>query len=93
MIVPRYVAGIYVEQGLPNITGSFEVSGAIRPVPPWNVMGACVGTTNGGTASGLSEYGSGDLDFYFNASNSNKIYGSSNTVQPASLICQYLIRY
>lgn len=28
-----------------------------------------------------------------NASNANSIYSSSSTVQPKSIICQYLIRY
>ena len=88
----NHAAGSTIEAGLPNITGSFQVSGAIRPVPPWNVTGACIGTTNGGTASGLSEYGSGDLDFYFNASNSNKIYGSSNTVQPPAYVVHFYRR-
>lgn len=87
------VAGSYIAAGVPDITGTFSASGTVRPTDLWGVSGACAGTIRSGASASMGEFGAGDLNFTFSASNSNAIYGAANTVQPASLKIQYLIRY
>lgn len=100
------VAGIYVEQGLPNITGLFKYFTAPLPESErQNYKAHQYGALYWGTG-GLSDWSASMLvskslsddkfqvaDPAFNASFSNSIYGNSNTVQPNSLQCQYLIKY
>ena len=67
--------------GLPDIKGTFTVGRAGTR----NGTGAFIGTRNG-NGYGEGSYGddsSGEV--YFNASNYNKIYGASDTVQPPSI--------
>ena len=48
----------------------------------------------GGTAYGqMGSSGQGDVNMYLDASQSNSIFGSSDTVQPAGMYVQMLIRY
>lgn len=86
--------GIYIEAGLPNITGSLKYFSE-RAV--W-------GREAGGA---FEEYDSIDMKipnvlqsgtndayyFNFNASLSNSIYGKSNTVQPPAVCVNYIIKY
>lgn len=75
--------------GLPNITGTFTVGRAGTR----GGTGAFIGTTNG-NGYGEGSYGddsSGTV--YFNASNSNIIYGNSDTVQPPAFALIPQIRF
>lgn len=49
--------------------------------------------TIGSSQATNNNLGGGDLFLPFNASNSNAFYGASDTVQPAGLYVQCLIRY
>lgn len=79
----------YHEAGLPNITGRvYDESGENSPA--WTIdpkrtktSGAfSIGADGGYTASGSSSTSEYAKDFNFDASRSNTIYGSSDTVQP-----------
>lgn len=80
--------GKYLEAGLPNITGGYrhdgwsgyEYYGAVKP----NVGRPYTGTGQGGTT---------ENGFKLDASISSEIYGKSDTVQPASLVTNFLIKY
>lgn len=70
---------------LPNITGT---TGWIRGV---TMTGAFI---SGDTGSFRNNAGSTTLEnTKFDASRSNSIYGNSTTVQPKSLIFNYVIKY
>lgn len=81
--------GSLVSAGLPNITGGATIYGG------GNTEGHGLAITCIGGGSGLfngGPYGkSWTLDF--NASNSNSIYGSSESVTPASLKIVFYISY
>lgn len=83
--------GKYLQQGLPNITGSFDA-------------GTFAGTTNGtGAFTGATApynwairgtYTQGyGANYPFNASNSNSIYGRYGNVIPESISILYIIKY
>ena len=84
----RDTVGKYVEPGLPNISGTFSGVGQAFSGSPTTatLTGAFyrINTTNS-PAEGVKIQNSGDVEkddyFGFDASNSNSIYGSSNTVQ------------
>lgn len=71
--------GTTIEAGLPNITGGFNAHGAVAIK---ELSGAFYG--QGPTAGGASSYGDNHelTHYFFDASRSNTIYGSSTTVQP-----------
>ena len=78
-------AGIDIEAGLPNITGTF----AVRPASTIDSSAAFSGTAFTEAVCGLYErvdtpfYGSfGTVAFSMDASRSSAIYGKSDTVQP-----------
>ena len=75
--------------GLPTISGYFDAGGAVGG----SASGALKGSGTGGSAGGLSHYQSGGnqrIRIVFDAADSNKIYGTADTVQPpaASLLPQ-----
>lgn len=83
-------AGSYKAAGLPNITGysnwnqngkNYDFDGAFKSST--HQAGANVGT---GSSTGVWKLN-------FDASDSNNIYGSSLTVQPAALTTKFLIKY
>lgn len=86
--------GTNIEAGLPNITGNFN----IRRNNNANTM-----TAEG--AFTYQNYGASDSHYYgnnntangqmvyFNASNSDAIYGKSTTVQPPAIVVNYFIKY
>lgn len=80
--------GTAIEAGLPNITGVFT---AMRSqYYTTTTTGAFKSFSNlGDQASGGGSYNNGN--YTFDASNSNPIYGNSNTVQPASVKYPYYI--
>ena len=75
----------------PNITGNFSLS-EMRPVEITN--GAFYTLTQHPVPNSYRSSGSGSsYVFGFDASKSNSIYNKSNTVQPNSLIFNYIIKY
>lgn len=78
----RDSVGGYVEEGLPDITGTFACGYLGRTNTAPEVTGAFYKYSNYSTGAGDSS-GSG-LKVYFAASSSNSIYGNSSTVQPKS---------
>lgn len=88
--------GTPISQGLPNIQGVISsvdnfrltVTGAVTPSGAFTAehLDMSYFPSNVATSSGPKK-------FIFNASNSNPIYGSSNSVTPLSLGVQFLIRY
>ena len=92
-------AGSFIKAGLPNITGSvhFVSGGSSFGRTPWgySYTGAFKSTINAsGTASLQNQHSGtgGYTDFYFDASDSNVIYGGSDTVQPAAYTVYYIIK-
>lgn len=87
----------YIEAGLPNITSG---SGLIR----WFDWGG-VESTSGGAfvvtkystapywSTGSTKTGGSDCSLKFNASQSNSIYGNSETVQPPSIKVRVKTRF
>lgn len=84
--------GSVKDAGLPNITGNFktydykiaESSGCITKEISNSESGADIATGEGVVAP--------YTNFSFNASKSNSIYGSSNTVQPPAVCLTYIIK-
>ena len=75
-------AGTYHQAGISNITGRSDLGGIFSSIP---FSGAITTVYNGGDATGATHFNaSGDqkVKLMFNASNSNSIYGRSDTVQP-----------
>lgn len=85
-------AGIFIEAGLPNITGIFSSEANV-----WGVTGSAlsagafyfVRSNRGHLASGIDP---GNNDIYFDASRCSSIYGRSETVQPAAYTVYYIMR-
>ncbi len=92
-----YTVGTAVEAGLPNIIGS--VKSLMSPTSEaWSVSSYTSGAFTAGNVKKLSSditSGSSDTEFdlSFIASLSSSIYGNSTTVQPLSLILNYIIKY
>ena len=49
--------------------------------------------TYGSSQTSNNSIGGGDVELPFDASNSSALFGASDTVQPAGLYGQYIIRY
>lgn len=80
--------GTIKEAGLPNITG-------VLGVPPCNLThqsGACVTLPTKGFISDQFEWTIPRYDLGIDASKSNPIYGSSDTVQPPAVTVRWLIK-
>lgn len=77
-------AGTYHQAGIPNITGRSDLGGIYSSI---SFSGAIATVSNEGDATGAIRINAGDnqkVKLTFNASNSNSIYGRSDTVQPES---------
>lgn len=77
-------AGTYHQAGIPNITGRSDLGGIYSSI---SFSGAIATVFNAGDATGASHVTAGGnqrVKLTFNASNSNSIYGRSDTVQPES---------
>lgn len=87
-------AGTQRSAGLPNITGHAELGyEAITSLPIIYTEGALSSTDSGREGGFLSgNGGSQNTQLSFNASESNSIYGSSNTVQPPSYLVRAWVR-
>ena len=87
-----YTAGSYIEAGLPNITGSVVGNN-------WGAFSSDTCTVKGALYTSKRKsgayYNAGNCmnDLYFDASKSNSIYGSSDTVQPNAITARYYIKY
>lgn len=80
--------GTTVSAGLPNLTGTVNMGAGY--------IGTCTGVFSRGSVNkwygdNVHTYVSASVDF--NASNSNTIYGASDTVQPPSLKVNVLIKH
>lgn len=87
-------AGGQRSAGLPNITGHAEFGYTnARSLPVIFTEGALNATISGRQGGGLSgDLGEQATRLNFNASKSNSIYGSSNTVQPPAYIVRAWVR-
>ena len=87
-----YSVGTAVEAGLPNITGSSFV---VSVNTNWPSSSGCVDISSVVdswrliSGSSVTVWGGGRI----NASRSSSIYGDSTTVQPNSLVFNYIIKY
>ena len=79
--------GLKIEPGLPNITGSITRTYATAATS----VGAL--STGEGIGGALDEGSNNVRVLSFDASQSNRIYGSSTTVQPPAVTMRYYIRY
>lgn len=92
-------AGSVKDAGLPNITGQTSSWVYIYNENPnggeeWHNNGAILHFFGRGTnLAGNVTNSIRDSIIYLNASNSNSIYGNSNTVQPPALTMRYIIKY
>lgn len=87
---PNINVGIQIDPGLPNITGNFGKTQTISNDSYGNGAFTCVYEGRIGDAN------NGATNLYhwtFDASRSNSIYGSSNTVQPPSQTVHICIKY
>ncbi len=76
------IPGTVKEAGLPNIRGeTYWTRGAFTV----ERCSGALGVTLNGTTRSFGESGSGDVNFSFDASRFNPIYGNSATVQPPAL--------
>lgn len=85
-----YTVGTVVEAGLPNITGSvkmFNMNALSR------VTGAFDYVRDGGGSIQTVDSAVGYNVFNFDASRSSALYSVSETVQPSSLVFNYVIKY
>lgn len=84
-------ANIFVEAGLPNITGAWD--DGVGYQTPLNIKYNAF-FTDGSISGRASQDGgySGLLNMFFDASRSNSIYGNSNTVQPNSYTVYFIMR-
>ena len=83
-------AGDNIDAGLPNITGSFFVETWADILDVNDNAFTCSNHTN--TEPIYDNVNKNSRDFYFDASNSNSIYGKSNTVQPKAYVSHYWLR-
>ena len=75
------------------MSGEFNAA-AVTLANTVKATGVFQGAHTVGTSQTSNNNGAGgDLFLPFNASNSNTLYGASDTVQPACLYGQYIIRY
>lgn len=88
-------AGNYIEAGLPNITGyhNFMDNNGAHLGGLYAGGAFKVSSLPYGTGVFTPNSGGGAQQIEFDASNSNSIYGNSDTVQPYSLTTNYVIKY
>jgi len=93
---PNSSVGIQKNAGLPNITGSMyaAISGGSNIGAIFKSGSGAISTTTSSTVAGASMGASyARAVVSINASNSNSIYGNSNTVQPSSQTVHICIKY
>lgn len=82
----------YQADGLPNITGQFDMFSGRAAIIANSATGAFSSATSIGAGS-HSDYSKGHKNVYFNASKSNAIYGNSDYVQPKSVSIIPILKY
>ncbi len=83
-----YSVGTAVEAGLPNITGNLSlVTGSS------SCSGSFYYISSTNSRISASVVANANNDIGFSASKSTSIYGNSTTVQPSSLVLNYVIKY
>ena len=87
----------YQADGLPNITGYIEISKHGGTDTWWNWSGALYSSNNAIKNAGYGQLANSNNSWNsaldFNASRSNRIYGSSSFVQPKSVSLLPIIKY
>lgn len=99
MILPNYLNRVLqggdspavLEAGLPNIMGTLK--GLAYRNNYFGVGTGVFSTSRSGGSSALTLDGTGNDLIKFNATNSNSIYGASNTVQPPAIVLIPQIKY
>lgn len=99
MILPNYLNRVLqggdspavLEAGLPNIMGT--LTGLAYRNNYFGVGTGVFSTSRSGGSSALTLDGTGNDLIEFNATNSNSIYGASNTVQPPAIVLIPQIKY
>ena len=86
---PSNNAGIYIDAGLPNITGGFNVTTGA----PHGCDGAFSNNKSGVRNQNSGSYNATREGATFDASSSSAIYGNSSTVQPPSQTVHICIKY
>ena len=81
--------------GLPNITGSFSITGNENSGAWGDGTGAFGTVSSDSNKFFKSEVSTGTSikNYIFNASKTNSIYGKSTTVQPPAIVMNYIIKY
>ena len=81
--------------GLPNITGSFSITGNEHSGAWGTGTGAFIANSSDTNHYFSSENSTGVSTggYNFNASKTNSIYGNSKTVQPPAVVMNYIIKY
>jgi hypothetical protein len=76
-------------------TGGTGQWGNMLYIAAWSINGAFSSEKISGNSNVCAQNSIADHShcLTFNASNSNSIYGKSNTVQPPSLVLNYMIKY
>ena len=85
-------AGLTVEAGLPNITGTFFIGKAGQTSNGYGATGAFYYKGNANNAGNTATTGGSTPEFAFNASRSSSIYGNSTTVQQEAVQYPYWIQ-
>ena len=83
-------AGTVKAAGLPNISGSignFRLASGPAASGALDIGGSEINVASGTSGNTIKSV------ITFNASNSNSIYGNSNTVQPPAVTMRYIIKY
>ena len=83
-----YSVGTAVEAGLPNITGNLHLVTGSN-----DCTGSFYFTSSTNSRISASVVANANNDIGFSASKSTSIYGNSTTVQPSSLVLNYVIKY
>ncbi len=91
----RDIVGVVKEAGLPNILGTYSAGGGVGASWLRDLTGAFADTAMSGSnaRSHSVTSGTGDLRVSFDASKSNAIYGTSDTVQPKAVTIKLCIKY
>ena len=87
--IPAVTAGNYVAEGLPNITGVVKTASSTDAAG----TGAFSDSSVEWSQSWGSAGGNNTKVVDFKASNSNSIYGNSDTVQPPALTVRHYIKF
>ena len=85
--------GSYIAAGLPNIQGQIGWLSSYGITSNVENSALYWGKPNAGTTRTQQISGESSLDVYLDASRNNPLFGASETVQPAGLFAQCLIRY